>query len=325
MKFQLYLLLIVTLVSSFSHSYEEQVTLPAWRSRPYVIYVPDEIKLNPTNQSYPLVFSLHGASSNAKEQQLNTCKVKNLADSSCLDRLADRQKFIVVYPNGSKMSGGECIEKVPGCIPRYWNQIKSCSGGITKDLNKTETDYLLSVLRDVQSKHPILDNGIFFSGMSNGSQMSYEASCRLRSKVSAVALIAGTGGLEFDACSCKSRKEENSSNPALIQFHGTKDPLWSYKAANQFIIRVAQTSGCAKIPTISSQPDLDKKDGTTAKKYEYQNCKNDIIHYQIDGAGHTWPGGLQYLDPKKIGLVTYDINANEIMWEFFKSHMNIKK
>jgi polyhydroxybutyrate depolymerase len=41
----------------------------------------------------------------------------------------------------------------------------------------------------------------------------------------------------------------------------------------------------------------------------------------IAGGGHTWPGGKPYKIPGlEIGKVSYDISANEAIWEFFKKH-----
>ena len=40
----------------------------------------------------------------------------------------------------------------------------------------------------------------------------------------------------------------------------------------------------------------------------------------INGGGHTWPQGNQYLSEVIIGKTSEDINANEVVWEFFKKH-----
>lgn len=40
----------------------------------------------------------------------------------------------------------------------------------------------------------------------------------------------------------------------------------------------------------------------------------------IHGAGHTWPGGLQYLPERRVGRTSRDVSANEVIWEFFKRH-----
>ena len=42
---------------------------------------------------------------------------------------------------------------------------------------------------------------------------------------------------------------------------------------------------------------------------------------RIDGGGHTWPGGDQYLRPSFIGPVGQDWDSN-VIWEFFSRFHN---
>lgn len=35
------------------------------------------------------------------------------------------------------------------------------------------------------------------------------------------------------------------------------------------------------------------------------------------GGGHTWPGGNQYLPERIIGKTSMDIDASEIIWDYF--------
>jgi polyhydroxybutyrate depolymerase len=39
---------------------------------------------------------------------------------------------------------------------------------------------------------------------------------------------------------------------------------------------------------------------------------------RVDGGGHTWPGGAQYLPVAWIGHTNRDIDATETIWRFFK-------
>lgn len=55
-------------------------------------------------------------------------------------------------------------------------------------------------------------------------------------------------------------------------------------------------------------------------KIEYSQCKNEskVVLYRIDGGGHTWPDGRQYLPVRRIGRTTRDINGCDAIWEFFR-------
>jgi polyhydroxybutyrate depolymerase len=46
----------------------------------------------------------------------------------------------------------------------------------------------------------------------------------------------------------------------------------------------------------------------------------DVQYYIITGGGHTWPGGLQYLPEAVVGRTSRDINASELLWQFFSAH-----
>jgi polyhydroxybutyrate depolymerase len=41
------------------------------------------------------------------------------------------------------------------------------------------------------------------------------------------------------------------------------------------------------------------------------------VLYSVKGAGNTWPGGEQYEAEKTVGKTSPDLNANEVIWNFF--------
>ena len=45
-----------------------------------------------------------------------------------------------------------------------------------------------------------------------------------------------------------------------------------------------------------------------------------MLLYVEAGAGHTWPGGSQYLPKGVIGGVCRDFDATQAIWDFFKTH-----
>jgi polyhydroxybutyrate depolymerase len=45
-----------------------------------------------------------------------------------------------------------------------------------------------------------------------------------------------------------------------------------------------------------------------------------VILIRLEGGGHTWPGGLQYLPERLIGGVCRDFDATELIWTFFRRH-----
>jgi polyhydroxybutyrate depolymerase len=79
---------------------------------------------------------------------------------------------------------------------------------------------------------------------------------------------------------------------------------------------------CSSSPSISMEPDRDPKDGTRVRKELYSECResSEVVLYAVEGGGHTWPGGDQYLPQWIIGKTSNDIDANEVIWDFFKRH-----
>ena len=45
-----------------------------------------------------------------------------------------------------------------------------------------------------------------------------------------------------------------------------------------------------------------------------------MVLYRIEGGGHTWPGGKQYLPPGLVGRVCRDIDGTRTIFEFFARH-----
>ncbi|MBW1985109.1 MAG: polyhydroxybutyrate depolymerase, partial [Deltaproteobacteria bacterium] len=62
--------------------------------------------------------------------------------------------------------------------------------------------------------------------------------------------------------------------------------------------------------------------GTSVNHKIYRNCqqKTEVILYTIEGGGHTWPQGFQYLPEGLIGKTSQEIDATSTIWIFFKNH-----
>ena len=56
---------------------------------------------------------------------------------------------------------------------------------------------------------------------------------------------------------------------------------------------------------------------TNASRIRFTGCAADTEMVAIDGVGHTWPGGHQYLSADRIGDICTDCMANERIIEFF--------
>ena len=80
-------------------------------------------------------------------------------------------------------------------------------------------------------------------------------------------------------------------------------------------------SACfGNIFTHRSDNRADGRNFTRIRKKVFGQCDQDVkvVLYEIMGGGHTWPGGSQYLPQWIIGIVSKDMNAGEVIWDFFE-------
>jgi polyhydroxybutyrate depolymerase len=114
--------------------------------------------------------------------------------------------------------------------------------------------------------------------------------------------------------------------------NGTKDPIEPWNGGEVhfgMMMSVAETvkfwvnkNRCTIQPLSIQLPDNGSKDGTSVRVETYAGGKAgaEVILYSVEGGGHTWPGGRQYLPKSIIGRTSRQFNASEVIWQFFKKH-----
>ena len=66
-------------------------------------------------------------------------------------------------------------------------------------------------------------------------------------------------------------------------------------------------------------PDRDPTDGSTAVRRDYADCAAPLIHYVVEGAGHTWPGSRPFrMGAALIGATNQDFSATAALEDFFE-------
>jgi len=271
--------------------------------RSYRIHTPPSYdKMNPL----PLLIALHGGGGTGKKMEELTLGGFN--------KLSDREGFIVVYPDG---------------IEKHWNDGRE-NVSYRAHREKVDDVGFLSALIDALMKERNIDrNRIYVTGISNGAMMSFRLACELSQKITAIAPVAGAmpENLPFQ-CSPSRRIQ-------VLMISNTNDRLVPWEGGDIRFIRktfgralsVPETvkywvnhNQCSSSPAVSMEPDRDPKDGTRVRQEVYGSCGEGtrVILYAIEGGGHTWPGGHQYLPEWMIGKTSRDIDANEVIWNFFK-------
>ena len=260
------------------------------RKRSYLLYVPESY--NPATPT-PLVISLHGfAEWPAHQRQI-----------SHWNDLARRYGFIVVYPCGTQ-------------VPLRWHTSPTPDSDIdTMDdvtfisdlMDKLETEYNLDPAR------------IYVNGLSNGGGMAFVLACKLPDRIAAIGSVSGFYPFSWS--------EFHPSRPVpTIVFHGTADPIvpylgrpaestaFSLPSIPDWVTTLASYNECNDVPL-----DLPAIRAVSGIHFKNNSGNGDVIFYTISGGGHSWPGGGSL--PKIIvGNTNRDIDATEMMWDFFCQH-----
>ncbi|MFN2607439.1 MAG: PHB depolymerase family esterase [Acidimicrobiales bacterium] len=72
-------------------------------------------------------------------------------------------------------------------------------------------------------------------------------------------------------------------------------------------------------PIVQALPHRDPADPTRVRVTSWSGgtAGADVVLVAVEGGGHTWPGGLQYLPQRLIGVTAGDLNASDTMVAFF--------
>lgn len=259
----------------------------------------------------PLVIVLHGRGGTGESMALVTRKGFN--------KLADRDGFIVAYPNGIELN---------------WNDGRMDEEANDRAHRENIDDVgFISALIDTLVRDYNIDPGrVFITGISNGAIMSYRLACELSVKIAAIAPVDGSiPHLLFGECLPRVPVPVlaiNNVDDPLVPYHGGSIYTSIRKLNLGRVLSVDESIGfwvkrnqCSEVPVITELPDLDPKDGTRVIRKEFTDCNRGatVILYSIDGGGHTWPGGLQYLPAFIIGKTCRDMDACQVIWDFFRN------
>lgn len=255
-------------------------------ARSYELYVPPSYD---GATPLPVVLNFHGFTSSALLQQ----------EGTKMNETAEREGFIVVYPNGLDSS---------------WNAGACCGRSAATEVD--DVGFARAVIADIGARGCIDTARIYATGMSNGGFLSHRLACEAADVIAAAAPVAAVLGIDEFACS--------PSRPiSIIQINGTADPLVAYDGggvrglpgAEESVQGWIERNGCTGEPMTTYQNGAATCETVGA-------CEGDasVTLCSIEGAGHCWPGQPC---PERLGNLvgepTFDIDANEVMWELFEN------
>jgi polyhydroxybutyrate depolymerase len=233
--------------------------------------------------------------------------------------IADNEKFLVVYPEGSLDIQGN-----PG-----WNDCRSddISGSQGDDIT-----FLKQLNAKLVSELNINANKMFLTGTSNGALMTYSYAFQFPETIKAIAISSGNLPQFPESGLCT-----NGSNlplPILIT-HGTSDPAMPANGGcvadiggncnrGKVISQTAtlnywfQRNNLQSVtPTISTF-DVNTSDAGNVEKRVYNGPK-PLVYFVLNNAGHAVPSKTVYSNSSPAsGVQNRDIEYAEEVWNFFK-------
>lgn len=271
------------------------------RERGYRLHLPPMVG---GDAPRPLVLVFHGGGGDPASAERLTR----------FSELADRAGFVVVYPEG---------------VGKNWNDGREHAyAGAFRDA--VDDVAFVSALLDALTGELALDpRRIYATGISNGAVFVNHLAARLSPRLAAIAPVAGSIAVPFDA------RFAPAQAVSVLMINGTDDPLMPYQGggvargrrgevigAEAAIQKWVSANGCSGVPRTAQLPDTDAADGCRGFSVEWTACRDNtaVALYRLEGGGHTWPGGPQYLPDFIIGKTCNDFDATAEIWKFFAAH-----
>ncbi len=283
------------------------------QTRRYAIYLPHGLEHTP----HPLIFELHGGGIYIEDE---TGESGHKTPYKLWMNLADREKCIVVYPEGLNGKYGKPT----------WND---CLANSTVSSIADDVKFISTLIDDIQSKYRIDRSRIYVSGTSNGGLMALRMAIELSDKIAAVAAVAAA--MPDDSKCAQPVKPisilfMNGTDDNHLPYHGgvlSNPPkpdhgtVYSTEDSVNIWTTVNQTN---PTPVVYDFPDINKQDNSTVTRYRYSNGieGTEVVLYKINGGGHSAPSiqeQYSWLFEQYFGKQNHDIEMTSEVWNFFKA------
>jgi polyhydroxybutyrate depolymerase len=301
----------------------EEVVKVNGSARTIQVHLPPEYS---KRKRYPVVLVLHGIGSDGSL----------IARISHFNKTADQFGFIVVYPNsrdGRWTAAPDAGVRTIGPIGRRRSILDDMTRTPRPDdvggepLN--EIPFFNDLLDQIETEYSVDLYRIYATGYSDGGFMDFRLGCQMSDRIAAIATV----GAILPASLAESCSNWSWRAVPLLMMNGTDDPMVPYRGrlsgsvgfnllpAHETLKEWAKINSCGqKSERITIAPKT--AGGLETRVDTYSDCKDGAtaILYSIEKGGHTWPGGEQYIPVRFIGKTNSDLDASEIIWNFFAAH-----
>ncbi len=272
------------------------------RERSYIVHVPVGVQVPSA-----VVVALHGGGGTGAGFQ----------EQNGMDPVADREGFLVVYPEGT------------GVLPNRlhtWNSGFNCCG-YALDNDVDDVGFLRAVIEDLATRTAIDRGRVYMTGHSNGAMMAYRFAEEAADLVTAIAAVGGALSVTDPS---------PSHSVALLHIHSVDDPRALYDGGEgppfpgtsrthvaepvlPGIETWATINGCDSGPVVQQTlVGTGDNEGQSVERLVW-DCPTgaSVEHLRLAGSGHGWPGTeVGRIWQSQIGPPTTLIDASEEVWAF---------
>jgi polyhydroxybutyrate depolymerase len=273
--------------------------------RSYIIDLPNSY--NPSNE-YPLVLVFHGGGGNAK----------NIKEVTNFSLKGEEENFIVVYPDGSGKLNYRLLT---------WNCGFCC--GYALEHNIDDIGFIRALIEYLTDEYNIDESMIYATGLSNGGIMSYYVGAALSDIFAAVAPVAAQIGGQATEQEKIWRIPVPENPVSILAINGMNDSrvpydggrpadndtaVYSWISTNESISFWVTQNQCNSFP----ERNISDSGNIIIDTYAGGLDSTMVRLISIVDGTHSWPGGEKGWDQG--AKPTSEINATDIIWEFFKDH-----
>lgn len=267
------------------------------RRRSYVLYVPARLAEHPA-----LLVVLHSSQSNGERMRRDS--------GYRFDALADRDGFLVLYPDG---------------FEGHWNDCRKAASYSARSLDIDDVGFLSTMIGRLQRERGVDPQRIFIAGYSNGGQMALRMAAEAPDEVDGVAAVAANlPSASNDAC-----RPAQQAKAAMLM-NGTRDPINPYAGGvvtlfgfgnrGEVLSALDSAQALAKRNGQNGEPGVDKL--TTIGPVWSERQRWDaagmapVELVTVHGGGHLLPQSV-YRPPRLLGRVDPELDGPAEIWRFF--------
>ena len=241
--------------------------------RRFQLYRPPGVAFH---EKLPLMVMLHGCHQNAKA----------FAESTRMNALADRERFLVLYPEQDRRANSQ------GC----WNWYETRSG-----LAQAEAQIVMAAVQQAILLYPVDRDRIALAGLSAGASMAALLAMKYPDRFKAVAMHSGVppGTASSTATALRAMRHghrpaalpegtDASRWPPLIVIHGDADRVVSSRNAASTAEFWAEASGAR--PAAPRRVQRGQRHAMTVTDYKVRGRTHTSL-CEVGSLGHAWSGG----------------------------------